>query len=104
MIMSAGGGLAWAAVQSAAIESAPRRYSGMATGVFTTSANLGGIIGITFTSVWLGPEPTVREFQFVYGAYIVSTLIGTLISTRIESWPTNEDEQSTSAASAPATA
>jgi MFS family permease len=91
-IMSLGGGLSFAAVQSAAIESAPRRYSGMASGVFTTSANLGGIIGITWTAVYLGSEPDISPFPVIFAAYLVAAVFAVLISSRIRPWPAHEDD------------
>jgi DHA2 family methylenomycin A resistance protein-like MFS transporter len=92
LIMSLGAGLSLAAVQAAAVESAPRRYSGMATGVFTTSANLGGIIGIALTSVYLGDSPGLDAFRPIFILYVVTSLLGTLITTRVEPWPASEDE------------
>jgi DHA2 family methylenomycin A resistance protein-like MFS transporter len=87
LIMSLGGGLSSAAVQAAAVESAPRRYSGMASGVFSTMANLGGIIGITLTSVALGASPDQDAFRGVFLLYVVFSLFGTAIATRLEPWP-----------------
>jgi MFS family permease len=92
LIMSLGSGLALAAVQSAAVESAPRRYSGMANGVFTTVANLGGIIGITLTSVALGDSPGSDAFRTIFILYAVTSLLGTAIATRLEPWPASEDD------------
>lgn len=92
LIMSLGSGLSLAAVQSAAVESAPRRYSGMATGVFTTMANLGGIIGITLTSVILGDAAGLDAFQTIFTLYLATSLLGTLITTRVEPWPVSDED------------
>jgi DHA2 family methylenomycin A resistance protein-like MFS transporter len=99
LIMSLGSGLSLAAVQSAAVESAPRRYSGMATGVFSTSANLGGIIGITLTSVALGDAAGLDAFQTIFILYLATALLGALITTRVEPWPTNDEDAPISATS-----
>jgi MFS family permease len=101
-VMSIGGGLSWAAVQSAAVEAAPRRYSGMATGVFTTSANLGGILGITWSSVYLGDEPGLRAFHLVFIVFVATALAATAVSIRIRPWPTSGDEPDVSPSVAPA--
>jgi DHA2 family methylenomycin A resistance protein-like MFS transporter len=92
LVMSLGSGLSSAAVQAAAVESAPRRYSGMATGVFTTTANLGGLIGITITSVALGDSPGLAAFQSIFALYILTALVGTTIATRLEPWPASEED------------
>lgn len=92
LVLSLGSGLSSAAVQAAAVESAPRRYSGMATGVFTTTANLGGIIGIALTSVALGDSPGMHAFRVIFVLYVVTSLLGTAIATRLEPWPTSDDE------------
>jgi MFS family permease len=92
LIMSLGSGLSLAAVQAAAVESAPRRYSGMANGVFSTVANLGGIIGITLTSVALGDDASLDAFRTIFILYVVMSLLGTLIATRVEPWPANDDD------------
>jgi MFS family permease len=92
LVMSLGSGLSTAAVQAAAVESAARRYAGMATGVFTTTANLGGIIGITLTSVYLGESPGLHAFRGIFALYVATALLGTLIATRLEPWPTNDDD------------
>jgi DHA2 family methylenomycin A resistance protein-like MFS transporter len=92
LVMSLGSGLSLAAVQSAAVESAPRRYSGMATGVFATTSNLGGIIGITLTSVILGDAAGLDAFHTVFVLYLATSLLGAVITTRVEPWPaSNED-------------
>jgi MFS transporter, DHA2 family, methylenomycin A resistance protein len=92
LVMSLGSGLSLAAVQSAAVESAPRRYSGMATGVFSTTANLGGIIGITLTSVALGDAAGLDAFRTIFILYLATSLLGALITTRVEPWPTNDED------------
>ena len=92
LVLSLGSGLSTAAVQEAAVESAPRRFSGMATGVFTTAANLGGIIGIALTSVALGDNPDLAAFQTIFTLYVITTLVGSAITTRIEPWPASEDD------------
>ena len=94
LIMSLGSGLSLAAVQSAAVESAPRRYSGMATGVFATSANLGGIIGIALTSVFLGEDPGLDAFRTAFILYVIMSLLGTIITTRVEAWPMSSEDES----------
>lgn len=98
LVMSLGSGLSLAAVQSAAVESAPRRYSGMATGVFTTSANLGGIIGITLTSVALGDNANLDAFRTIFILYLATSLLGTLITTRVEPWPASVEDAQTAVA------
>jgi DHA2 family methylenomycin A resistance protein-like MFS transporter len=92
LIMSLGSGLSSAVAQTAAVESAPRRYSGMATGVFTTSANLGGIIGIALTSAYLGDSPGLSAFRVIFALYVATTIVGSVIATRLEPWPANEDD------------
>jgi MFS family permease len=92
LIMSLGAGLSLAAVQSAAVESAPQRYSGMATGVFSTAANLGGIIGITLTSVALGDAAGLDAFRTIFILYLATSLLGTLITTRVEPWPVSDED------------
>jgi EmrB/QacA subfamily drug resistance transporter len=92
LVMSLGSGLSLAAVQSAAVESAPRRYSGMATGVFSTTSNLGGIIGITLTSVILGDAANLDAFHTIFVLYLATSVLGTLITTRVEPWPANDED------------
>jgi DHA2 family methylenomycin A resistance protein-like MFS transporter len=93
LIMSLGSGLSSAVAQAAAVESAPRRYSGMATGVFTTSANLGGIIGIALTAAYLGDSPGLHTFRAVFVLYIITAIVGSLIATRLEPWPAHDEEE-----------
>lgn len=91
-IMSIGGGLSFAAVQSAAIESAPRRYSGMAAGVFATTSFLGGITGITASSVYLTGELDASQFRVIFVAFIVTAILAMAVASRIAAWPMSEDE------------
>ena len=63
----------------------------MATGVFTTTANLGGIIGITLTSVALGDNAGLDAFRTIFVIYLATSLLGTLITTRVEPWPASEE-------------
>lgn len=92
LTMSLGSGLALPPAQPAAVEATARRYSGMATGVFATSANLGGIIGIALTSVYLGDNPGLDAFRAIFILYVATSLLGAMITTRLEPWPTSEDD------------
>jgi hypothetical protein len=64
----------------------------MATGVFSTSSNLGGIVGITLTSVMLGRNPGVDAVRGIFVLYAASAYLNAAIATRLEAWPTTEHE------------
>lgn len=85
-----GNGLAIPAGQAAAIESAPREYSGMAAGVAATTAFMGGIVGITWTSIYLGEEPALDQFRLVFAIFATAALLSILIATRVAPWPASQ--------------
>lgn len=85
-----GNGLALPAGQTAAIESSPRDYSGMAAGVAATTAFMGGIVGITWTAIYLGEDPALNQFQLVFTVFAIGALIAILIATRVAPWPASE--------------
>ena len=64
----------------------------MATGVVTTSVNLGGITGIALTSVALGESAGLDAFQTIVVLHLAMSLVGTLITTRVEPWPVSEED------------
>ena len=85
-----GNGIAVPAGQAAAIESSPRNYSGMAAGVAATTAFMGGIVGITWTAIYLGESPILSQFRLVFVIFSVAALIAILIATRVAPWPALE--------------
>lgn len=85
-----GNGLALPAGQTAAIESSPRDYSGMAAGVAATTAFMGGIVGITWTAIYLGENPALDQFQLVFSVFAIGAFIAILIATRVAPWPAAE--------------
>ena len=87
-----GNGLALPPGQTAAIESAPRRYSGMAAGVAATTTFMGGILGITWSSIYLGESPSVAKFEVVYLAFLTGALLAILIAWRLADWPASAAE------------
>ena len=89
-IVFAGNGLAVPAGQAAAIESSPRDYSGMAAGVAATTAFMGGIVGITWTAIYLGEDPVLSQFRLVFVVFATAALIAILIATRVAPWPALE--------------
>jgi len=89
-IVFMGNGLAIPAGQAAAIESSPRDYSGMAAGVAATTAFMGGIVGITWTAIYLGEEPALRQFHLVFVIFTAAALTAILIATRVAPWPAAE--------------
>lgn len=91
-VLFIGNGLALPPSQAAAIESAPRKYSGMAAGVGATTAFMGGIIGITASTVYLGETPDLGQFQVVYLLFIAAAVASILIATRISPWPATQAE------------
>ncbi|RIK41725.1 MAG: hypothetical protein DCC58_12060 [Chloroflexi bacterium] len=92
-VMSIGGGLSFAAVQAAALESAPRRYSGMAAGVFATTSFTGGIVGLTAASVYLaGDELVASQFQLIFLVFAITAAISMVFAARLEPWPAQQDE------------
>lgn len=54
-----------------------------ATGVFSISCNLGGIVGITLTSVMLGSNPGLNAFRGIFGLYAARAPLDTAIATRL---------------------
>lgn len=101
-VLSVGGGLSFAAVQAAAIESAPKRYSGMAAGVFATTSFTGGIVGLTATSVYLaGDDLSASQFQLIFLVFAITALVSALIASRIEPWPQRDENQSPTASVRP---
>ena len=86
-VLSLGGGLATAASQAAAVESAPREFSGMAAGVAATTGFLGGIVGTTVASVYLGESPELGQFHILLGGFLISTLLAVAVATRVRPWP-----------------
>ncbi len=92
-VVFAGNGLAIPAGQAAAIESSPRDYSGMAAGVAATTAFMGGIVGITWTSIYLGEEPVLSQFRLIFAIFATGALIAILIATRVSPWPADEREE-----------
>jgi DHA2 family methylenomycin A resistance protein-like MFS transporter len=86
-VLSLGGGLATAASQAAAVESAPREFSGMAAGVAATTGFLGGIVGTTVASVYLGESPEFGQFQVLLGGFAGATLLAVAVATRVRPWP-----------------
>lgn len=86
-LLSLGGGLATAASQAAAVESAPREFSGMAAGVAATTGFLGGIVGTTVTSVYLGESPSFGQFQLLLAWFLGATLLAVAVATRVRPWP-----------------
>ncbi len=94
-----GNGLAIPAGQAAAIESSPRDFSGMAAGVAATTAFMGGIVGITWTSIYLGEDPALSQFRLVFAIFATSALIAILIATRVAPWPAEERDVRDRAAS-----
>jgi DHA2 family methylenomycin A resistance protein-like MFS transporter len=92
-VMSMGGGLSYPAVQASAIESAPRRYSGMAAGVFSTTSFTGGIIGLTAISVYLsGDDLLASQFRLIYLAFALTGIVSVFFASRLEPWPKHENE------------
>jgi sugar phosphate permease len=85
-----GNGLAVPAGQAAAIESSPRDYSGMASGVAATTAFMGGIVGITWTAIYLAEEPVLGQFHLVFIIFAAAALAAILIATRVAPWPAKE--------------
>jgi MFS family permease len=100
-VTSAGLGLSYPAMQTAAIESAPRRYSGMADGVFSTTSFVGGVIGLTVVAVYLrGDDLAVNQFRLLYGAFAAATAVSLGFALRVAPWP-RHDEESASLAAGP---
>ncbi len=89
-VVFTGNGLAIPAGQTAAIESSPRDYSGMAAGVAATTAFMGGIIGITWTAIYLGENPLLDQFQLVFTVFAAGAFIAILVATRVAPWPATE--------------
>jgi hypothetical protein len=89
-VVFCGNGLALPPGQTAAIESAPRRYSGMAAGVASTTTFMGGILGITWSSIYLGEDPGVDKFSVIYLAFLTSALIAIVVVWRLADWPATE--------------
>ena len=52
----------------------------------------GGRIGITLTSVALGDDATLNAFRTIFILYVATSLLGTLIATRVEPWPASDDD------------
>lgn len=92
-VVFCGNGLALPPGQAAAIESAPRRYSGMAAGVAATTTFMGGILGITWSSIYLGETPAVGKFTVVYLAFLASALIAIAVAWRLADWPAKEADE-----------
>lgn len=86
-ILSLGGGLATAASQAAAVESAPREFSGMAAGVAATTGFLGGIVGTTISAVYLGESPEFGQFQLLLAGFCATTVLAVAVATRVRPWP-----------------
>jgi MFS family permease len=89
-LVFAGNGLALPPGQAAAIESAPRRFSGMAAGVASTTTFMGGILGITWSSIYLGEDPAVGKFTVVYLAFLIAAVIAIVVAWRLADWPAME--------------
>jgi MFS family permease len=89
-IVFIGNGLSIPAGQAAAIESSPRDFSGMAAGVAATTAFLGGIVGITWTAIYLGENPMLSQFRLVFIIFAASAVAAILIATRVAPWPAAE--------------
>lgn len=99
-LVFSGNGLALPPGQTAAIESAPREFSGMAAGVATTTAFLGGIMGVTWSSIYLGENPSVSNFEIVFLAFITASCLSILIASRIHPWPASEQREREESATA----
>ena len=92
-ITSAGLGMSYPAMQAAAIESAPRRYAGMAAGVFSTTSFVGGVVGITAVSVYLrGDHLHVSQFRLIYAAFTVAAAFSFVVALRVAPWPRHVEE------------
>jgi DHA2 family methylenomycin A resistance protein-like MFS transporter len=89
-VVFVGSGVAMPAGQAAAIESSPRDYSGMAAGVAATTAFMGGIVGITWTSIYLGENPSLAQFRLILAVFAAGAAIAILIATRVAPWPAAE--------------
>ncbi|MEZ4568815.1 MAG: MFS transporter [Thermomicrobiales bacterium] len=89
-LVFSGNGLALPAGQTAAIEASPRDFSGMAAGVAATTAFMGGIVGITWTAIYLGEEPVLDQFQVVFTVFAIGALIAIFVATRVAPWPASE--------------
>lgn len=71
-----GFGLAFVALQTAAIESAPVQSAGAAAGLFSTSRYVGGIVGSLVLGLALESAPgEVTGFQVVAAVIVVSSLL-----------------------------
>lgn len=99
-LVFSGNGLALPPSQTSAIESAPRRFSGMAAGVATTTSFMGGIVGITWSSIYLGESPSVDQFLVVFSVFAAAAVASILIATRIAHWPAAEQRASEATAAA----
>jgi MFS family permease len=89
-VVFVGSGIAMPAGQAAAIESSPRDYSGMAAGVAATTAFMGGIVGITWTSIYLGEAPSLDQFRLILAVFAAGAALSILIATRVAPWPAAE--------------
>jgi MFS family permease len=102
-VVSIGGGMAFAPVQAAAIESAPRHYSGMAAGVFATTSFMGGVLGLTGVSVYLAAEElSIDQFRVIFAVFAATAAAAIAFITRVEPWPRYDEDGVLSPSDAPA--
>ena len=79
-----GFGLAFVALQTAAIEAAPLRSSGAAAGLFSTSRYVGGIVGsLVLGAVLESSAVGVTGFQTVAVVIVAASLLSTLTALGI---------------------
>jgi hypothetical protein len=59
----------------------------MAAGVAATTGFLGGIVGTTVSSVYLGESPEFGQFQLLLAGFLATTLLAVAVATRVRPWP-----------------
>lgn len=98
LILIGGGlGLASAALQTGALEAAPRALAGAASGVYSTSRYLGSIVGAALLGAALGAAPGAGGFRAIFVLIAAAGVASALAALGLRDRPAADDGAATSA-------